>query len=227
MGEICNPLLGCLEVNHVNRIEPHEGHIEPEIHPSEVLARQEGNSVDVLFFQMSFESFQGDKELRVGFFVGLLGLGKSAPVDTVVDGRINVLVELLGFFPFLFLEELALGMVCEFIKGAVQDLEDVQTFVADNCLFFLAPQDGCGILSSLILRQFVQVSDRFGAIDRIRDQGVVAVKTSMPKCVCEGLVTWIFKMPAGVGVIGIIGLGWVPGRMDNGISNCVIETLVL
>merc|ERR1711865_660921 len=144
---------------------------------------------------MAFESFQGGKELCMGFLVGLLGLGKSASIHTVVDSRINKLVEFFGLFHLIVLEELALGVLCKFIEGAVKDLEDFQTFVANNRLFFLAPQHGCRILSGLIIRKFVQVSDRFGAIDCVRDQGIVAVKTSVPEGVGEWLVAGILEVP--------------------------------
>lgn len=92
VGVISDFLAISLEVHYVDFIKSYQSDPKPDISLSELLA----NEVSILgedFFYL----VKSIEQVLCSFFVSLLLLGKSASVDSVVDIRIDELIDLVNF----------------------------------------------------------------------------------------------------------------------------------
>mmetsp|Transcript_1595 Transcript_1595/g.4508 ORF Transcript_1595/g.4508 Transcript_1595/m.4508 type:complete len:236 (+) Transcript_1595:658-1365(+) len=159
--------------------------------------------------------------------IRLLGACETAAIHAIVDGWIDESVELLGSLPRQVIEQFAIGMPAEVIKGGIKHLEEVETLVADNGSLLFAPQHGRCVLARQVVCFLVQFTNRLTAVDSVRDACVVAFKRAMAELVGDRWITRRSKMPSGVLIVRVFRARASPSRVHNGHADHILEALVL
>ena len=138
------------EVDRVDLIKAQECHKETNV------GFRKGITGNVpLLLQNRIDAVKGFGQFGNGLVVGGLGGGKAAPVDTVVDGGVDPVVDRVNGLLHLGGVQVHVGVGGQIVKLRVEHADNLGRFVADNRVEFLVPQNRDRVLAVRVLGSFV------------------------------------------------------------------------
>mmetsp|Transcript_4811 Transcript_4811/g.11500 ORF Transcript_4811/g.11500 Transcript_4811/m.11500 type:complete len:298 (-) Transcript_4811:354-1247(-) len=217
VGILLNALAIALEVDDIDRVEPHKRHVQLEIHPSEGVATQ-----IPLLGQNALSLLKAGKELVVRILVCLLRLGKTTSVDSVVDIVVDERVEILHLLGQTLGEKVEGRVLGELVEALVEHQNYLRRLVANNGLLLLVPQNRDRVLLASILRQFIDIANKRAVVDKIWNASLAVVR-AQSHLVGDRSVLGILEHPSSVRVDAL--LGELPRGMRDRHTDHVLQSL--
>lgn len=148
------------EVGIVNRVEPNDCSVQPDVGLGELVSVQIGPAI----LQHLFDAIEAvEQRLDVGL-VRCLGGCEATFVNTIVDGWIDPLVECINLLGELLRVESDTSQLLgdEIVKAVVEVTNHLARFVVDNRVELVVPDDGHSATLRVVgVSGEVEVSDSF------------------------------------------------------------------
>ena len=128
----------------IDRVEPHERGEQPPIRPGEGVAGEIGGLA-----QNPLDPVQRFEQFCHGLVIGGLGCGEAGLVDAVVDVVIDPRIDRVDLRA-QSLWIVIVGIAGQLVEGRVEHADDLRTFVRDDGVALLVPQDRHGDATGII-----------------------------------------------------------------------------
>lgn len=129
----------------INGVEAHQRREETPVGFRQAIADEEALVVEALI-----DLVERVEEGFVVLFVNRLFGRKARFVDAVVDGLVDLSIDLVDRRPLVFRIKIEIGARPDTVEGRIEHADDLRRFVGDDGLLFLVPQDRNGDATAVI-----------------------------------------------------------------------------